>query len=85
VQALDKIQAALARPHAQGETASGLAWLMTPSASVLAASPMRALSWLTVQAARPCACRKGSAARPAASLPTPASLNTLSQGRAASA
>jgi hypothetical protein len=32
---------------------------MTPSASVLAASPMRALSWLTVQAARPVHLQEG--------------------------
>ena len=65
--------------------AAALQWLTRPSASVLCASPMRALVCATVQAAMAWPCRKGSAARPASSLPTPASLNTAISGRAASA
>jgi D-tyrosyl-tRNA(Tyr) deacylase len=58
---------------------------ITPLASVEWASPMRALSCATVQAAMPASCRAASAAMPACSSPTPASLKTTRRGCAASA
>jgi hypothetical protein len=46
---------------------------------------MQALWWDTVVAASPAFCINSSAAMPACSFPTPASLNTVSQGRASMA
>lgn len=66
-------------------SAASLAWLITPSCRVLLACPMHALVCDTVQAPRAWSCSNCRPAIPAAALPTPASLNTLSKGRAATA
>jgi hypothetical protein len=70
------------RPSAR---AAALACDTTPRSSVLCATPMQALACATAQAASPASCKSAKPAIPASSKPTPASLNTLKSGRAATA